>query len=69
MPREIGAPFESRRVERAAGARRSPDYLRLNPHGRALVLVQGGTVLYETVADRAPPRRAASKSRADAPAG
>lgn len=50
MLREIGAPFEVRLVDRDAGAQHSPEYLRLNPHGRIPVLVQGGTVLYETAA-------------------
>ena len=50
MLHEIGAPFEVRLVDRDAGAQRSPEYLRLNPHGRIPVLVQGGTVLYETAA-------------------
>lgn len=50
MLREIGASFELRLVDRAAGAQRSPEYLRLNPHGRIPVLVRGGTVLHETAA-------------------
>lgn len=51
MLREIGAPFELRLVDRAAGAQRSPAYLALNPHGRIPALVDpDGTVLYETAA-------------------
>lgn len=50
MLREIGATFELCLVDRAAGAQHSPEYLRLNPHGRIPVLVQGSTVLYETAA-------------------
>jgi glutathione S-transferase len=48
--REIGAPFELALVDRAQGAQNSADYLKLNPHGRIPVLVDGGTVLFETAA-------------------
>jgi glutathione S-transferase len=48
--REIGAPFELKLVDRAKGAHRQPDYLRLNPNGLIPVLVDGGLVLYETAA-------------------
>lgn len=48
--REIGVPFELARVDRAAGAQRSPAYLKLNPNGLIPVLVDGELVVYETAA-------------------
>lgn len=48
--REIGAPFELALVDRAAGAHKSPAYLKLNPNGLIPVLVDGDLVLYETAA-------------------
>lgn len=50
MLREIGAPFALHLVDRAVGAQRSPDYLRLNPNGRIPVLTDGDLVLFETAA-------------------
>ena len=47
---EIGAPFELKRVERAEGAHKRPEYLKLNPNGLIPVLVDGDLVLYETAA-------------------
>ncbi len=47
---EIGAPHELRLVDRSGGALQSPDYLRLNPHGRLPTLVDGDLVLFETAA-------------------
>jgi len=47
---EIGAPFELALVDRAAGAHKSPAYLKLNPNGSIPVLVDGDLVLYETAA-------------------
>ena len=47
---EIGAPFELRLVDRANGAHKQPEYLRLNPNGLIPVLVDGELVLYETAA-------------------
>ena len=48
--RELGVPFELKYVDRASGAHKSPEYLRLNPNGLIPVLVDGGIVLYETAA-------------------
>ena len=48
--REIGQPFELCRVDREAGAHKSPAYLKLNPNGTIPVLVDGPLVLYETAA-------------------
>lgn len=52
--REIGVPFELKLVDRAQGAHKSADYLKLNPNGLIPVLVerQDGRdlVLYETAA-------------------
>jgi glutathione S-transferase len=47
---EIGAPHELRLVDRTSGDHKSPDYLRLNPHGRLPTLVDGDLVLFETAA-------------------
>ncbi len=47
---EIGAPFELNLVDRAQGAHKAPDYLKLNPNGLIPVLVDGDLVLYETAA-------------------
>ncbi len=47
---EIGAPFELKLVDRAKGAHKSAEYLKLNPNGYIPVLVDGGLVLYETAA-------------------
>lgn len=47
---ELGVPFELRLVDRAAGAHKSPAYLKLNPNGLIPVLVDGDLVLYETAA-------------------
>jgi glutathione S-transferase len=47
---EIGAPFQLVHVDRAAGAHRTPSYLKLNPNGLIPVLVDGDFALYETAA-------------------
>jgi glutathione S-transferase len=48
--RELGVPFELKYVDRASGAHKSPEYLKLNPNGLIPVLVDGDLVLYETAA-------------------
>jgi glutathione S-transferase len=48
--RELGVPFALRWVDRAQGAHKSPEYLKLNPNGLIPVLVDGDLVLYETAA-------------------
>jgi glutathione S-transferase len=47
---EIGVPFERVLVDRAVGAHKAPDYLKLNPNGLIPVLVDGGQAIYETAA-------------------
>src|SRR5262249_47752533 len=47
---EIGAPFELVLVDRDKQQHKSPEYLKLNPHGRIPTLVDGELVLYETAA-------------------
>jgi glutathione S-transferase len=47
---ELGAQFEQLYVDRAAGAHRGDDYLKLNPNGQIPVLVDGDLALYETAA-------------------
>lgn len=49
---EIGAPYERVLVDRAAGAHKRPEHLRLNPNGLLPVLVDGDLVLYETACSR-----------------
>lgn len=48
--RELGLPFRLQWVDRAQGAHKSAEYLKLNPNGQIPVLVDGDLVLYETVA-------------------
>jgi len=48
--RELGLPFELKYVDRASGAHKSAEYLKLNPNGLIPVLVDGDLVLYETAA-------------------
>jgi len=45
---ELGLPFEEIRLDRAAGAHRTPAYLRLNPQGLIPVLEDGPLALFET---------------------
>ena len=47
---EAGAAYEAVRVDFAAQAQRSPDYLRVNPKGRVPALVTDGGTLTETPA-------------------
>lgn len=47
---ELGVPYERVHVDRAAGAHRQPDYLRLNPNGLLPALTDGDLVLHETAA-------------------
>lgn len=47
---EAGADYEARRVDFAANAQRSPDYLAVNPKGRVPALVTERGVLTETPA-------------------
>jgi len=48
--RELAVPFELKYVDRASGAHKSAEYLKLNPNGLIPVLVDGEQVLYETAA-------------------
>lgn len=48
--RELGLDYDKRQVDLAAGAHRSPEFLRLNPMGRVPVLVDGDLVLTESAA-------------------
>lgn len=47
---ELGVGYELVLVDREKNAHRSAEYLRLNPHGRIPVLVDGDLVLYEAAA-------------------
>ncbi len=48
--RELGVPHRLALTDTETGAQRSPEYLRLNPHGRVPTLVHGDTVVYEATA-------------------
>jgi len=47
---ESGIPYETHRVNTAAGEQRQPEYLKLNPRGRVPTLVVDGKVLTENMA-------------------
>jgi glutathione S-transferase len=47
---EIGEPFELQKIDCDAGEQRSPEYLRINPHGLVPTLVHDDLILYETAA-------------------
>lgn len=47
---ELGVPYECVLVDRAQGAHKAPEYLRLNPNGLIPVLTDGDLVVYETAA-------------------
>jgi glutathione S-transferase len=47
---EIGLTYERVLVDRAVGAHKTPEYLRLNPNGLIPLLTDGDLVLYETAA-------------------
>jgi glutathione S-transferase len=47
---EIGAEFDSRRLDLDAGEQRSPEYLQLNPNGRVPTLVIDGAPAHEAAA-------------------
>src|ERR1051326_5231176 len=47
---EIGAKYELVLVDRDKQHHKSPEYLKLNPHGRVPSLVDGDLVIYETAA-------------------
>ena len=50
MLEEIGVPYELRWVDIAAGAQKTPEFLKLNPMGKLPVIVDGDTVVTESAA-------------------
>jgi len=46
---EVGIPYETQKLDLAAGDQRRPEYLKLNPRGRVPTLVVDGHVLTENV--------------------
>jgi len=50
MLEEIGAPFELIRVDMKAGGHKTPEYLKLNPHGRVPTLIVDGAPMFEAAA-------------------
>ena len=47
---EVGVPFESVKVDLAAGEQRKPGFLKLNPNGKVPTLVVDGTPMFEALA-------------------
>jgi GST-like protein len=47
---EVGVPFESVKVDLAAGEQRKPEFLQLNPNGKVPTLVVDGTPMFEALA-------------------
>ncbi|MCK6544916.1 glutathione S-transferase family protein [Myxococcota bacterium] len=47
---ELGVPYELERVDLAKGEHKRPEYLAIHPHGVVPALVDGSTVLIESVA-------------------
>jgi glutathione S-transferase len=46
---ELGIPYETQKLDLAAGDQRKPEYLRLNPRGRVPTCVVDGKVMTENV--------------------
>jgi len=46
---EVGVPYETQKMNLAAGDQRKPEYLRINPRGRVPTLVVDGKVLTENI--------------------
>jgi glutathione S-transferase len=46
---EVGVPYETQKLDLAAGDQRKPEYLAINPRGRVPALVVDGHVLTENV--------------------
>ncbi len=46
---EVGLPYETQKLDLAAGDQRKPEYLKINPRGRVPALVVDGHVLTENV--------------------
>ena len=46
---EVGLPYETQRLDLAAGEQRKPEYLKLNPRGRVPTCVVDGNVITENV--------------------
>lgn len=47
---ELGIPYEKVKVDLAAGAQKSPEYLALNPNGKVPLLVADGHPIFESLA-------------------
>lgn len=47
---ELGVPYEKVAVDLSAGDQKKPEFLALNPNGKVPVLVDDGTVLFESLA-------------------
>lgn len=46
---EMSVPYENKFLNRGAGEMKTPEYLKLNPQGRVPTIVDGDTVLFESV--------------------
>jgi glutathione S-transferase len=47
---ELGVPYEKVKLDLTAGDQRKPEYLALNPNGKVPLVVDDGTVIYESLA-------------------
>src|SRR4051794_2962025 len=47
---ELGVPYEKIKVDLAAGDQKKPEYLALNPNGKVPLVVDDGTVIFESLA-------------------
>lgn len=47
---ELGIPYEKKKVDLAGGAHKKPEYLALNPNGKVPLIVDEGTVIFESLA-------------------
>ena len=47
---ELGVPYEKVKLDLTAGDQRKPEYLALNPNGKVPMVVDDGTVIYESLA-------------------
>jgi glutathione S-transferase len=47
---ELGVPYEKKKLDLAAGDQTKPAYLALNPNGKVPLLVDDGTVIFESLA-------------------
>src|SRR2546430_300796 len=47
---ELGVPYEKVKLDLTAGDQKKPEYLALNPNGKVPLVVDDGTVIFESLA-------------------